>query len=341
MARGRFISESVAKDARLNSLSVEAQLVYLMTVPHLDRDGLIDGDPDVLWGVVCPKRRQFLDKMAVYIQEWAKAGLVLMYDSDNGPVLWFKGFTKNQQGMRYDREAPSKFPPPPNSEPTPDKLPTNSGNCRAEVEVKDQDQGEIARAQPSAMPPTMPPPSYNPPIQPGEYIPGVRRPPYNQAKRNCDHFTAQASKHGVGPEPFRLMVDAVLEATGKTALANTDGEMGTRTLNQAKETVATLLQMGRCTLEDVQAVLVSWRENDYRGTSPPSFGQIVEHASAMAAGTHITARRQDSGKKEFSSLSDYNEWARRNDPECKRIKEGVLIKGTFIKRDNYQLSVVH
>jgi hypothetical protein len=166
MARGRFISESVATDARLNSLSVEAQLVYLMTVPHLDRDGRIEGDPDVLWGKVCPKRRQFLDRMATFIQEWAKAGLVQCYDTDEGVVLWFKGFTKNQQGMRYDREAPSKFPPPPNNgepvrevdappcEPTPDKLPTNSGNCPAEVkdqgQVKDKDQSS------SPLPPSPP-----------------------------------------------------------------------------------------------------------------------------------------------------------------------------------------
>lgn len=113
MARGRFISESVAKDARLNSLSLEAELVYLMTIPHLDRDGLIDGDPDVLWGTVCPKRRQLIDRMAAFVQEWAKAGLVLCYDTEEGVVLWFKGFTKNQIGLRYERETPSRFPPPP------------------------------------------------------------------------------------------------------------------------------------------------------------------------------------------------------------------------------------
>jgi hypothetical protein len=116
MARGRFISESVAKDVRLNSLSVEAELVYLMTIPHLDRDGLIEGDPDVLWGTVCPKRRQFIDRVASFIQEWATAGLITMYDTDEGPVLWFTGFTKNQVGLRYDRETPSTFPPPPGHE---------------------------------------------------------------------------------------------------------------------------------------------------------------------------------------------------------------------------------
>lgn len=113
MARGRFISESVAKDLRLNSLSVEAQLVYLMTIPHLDRDGLIEGDTDILYGTVCPKRRQFIDLLGEFIAQWVHAGLVVAYDTDDGPVLWFKGFAKNQVGLRYDRETPSKFPPPP------------------------------------------------------------------------------------------------------------------------------------------------------------------------------------------------------------------------------------
>lgn len=169
MARGRFISESIATDARLNSLSVEAELAYLMAIPHLDRDGLIEGDPDVLWGKTCVKRRAFLDMMPAFIQEWANAGLVTMYDSDEGSVLWFRGFAKNQTGLRYDRETPSKFPPPPGyardetgmipvpaptPEPPPpdavldaenqcaDELRQNSGNCSAQGQdqVKDQDQ---------------------------------------------------------------------------------------------------------------------------------------------------------------------------------------------------------
>lgn len=345
MARGRFISESVAKDARLNSLSVEAQLVYLMAVPHLDRDGLIEGDPDVLWGTVCPKRRQFLDRMAAFIQEWAKAGLVLMYDTEDGPALWFRGFAKNQQGMRYDREAPSKFSPPPDST-TPDKLPTNSGNCPAQGQVEDQDQvedqeGDRTRDPEPIRPPT-PPPSYHRTIDPNEYIPGVKRPQYNQTKRNCDHFTGQAAQQGVGPEPFRRMVDAILDATGKTSLANTNGERGQETLNAAKQTVVDLLEMGRRTVEDVEAVLHSWRENDYRGASCPTFRQVVEHASAMDAGTHITAKRQEGSKKDFASFADYNEWAARNDPEYKRIRtDGVVIKGMLVKRDSYQPAMVH
>lgn len=113
MARGRMINETVATDKRLNSLSVEAELVYLKTIPHLDRDGLILGEPQLLWGQVCRRRPELRDAMEGIIEEWIEAGLVLQYEGDEDPILFFIGFSKNQQGLRYDRESASKFPEPP------------------------------------------------------------------------------------------------------------------------------------------------------------------------------------------------------------------------------------
>lgn len=206
-----------------------------------------------------------------------------------------------------------------------------------ELNLTEEEGGDRARAHES--PPTKPAPP--PPIVPLATLPGVRTPQWRLEKRQCDMFMVEAGKLGIGAEPFRLMVDTILSATGKTALANTSGEQGQKTLNAAKQTVIDLAEMERRTLEDVQAILTSWRENDYRGTSPPTFAQIVEHASAMLAGTHITARRQDSGKKEFASLADYNEWAARHDPQYKRIREGILVKGTTVKRTDYQPELRH
>lgn len=369
MARGRFLNTSIAEDIELNSLSLEAHWLYMMTIPHLDRDGLIKADTYVFFGKVCPRRPELIPRIDALIDEWVAARLVIVYPTHDGKVAFFRGFTKNQQGMHYSREGVSVLQPPPGyvrtstglepnsgdngdpgsntpSRPTPESLRTNSGLTPAEVKYKDQVQdqeGDHAHADARVTEAEIPPPSngYAPHTKPGEYIPGVKRPQWNQTKRNADHFMAEASKHGIGPEPFRLMVDTVLEATGKIALADTSSELGQQALNAAKQTVVTLLEMNRRTVEDVQDVLRSWRENDYRGTSPPTFAQIVEHASAMLAGTHVTVRRQDNGKKEFSSLSDYNEWAARHDPQYKRIREGIVVKGTVVKRDFYQPVTVH
>lgn len=168
MARGRFLSDSVAKDKRLNDLPLDAAFVYLMAIPHLDRDGIIDGDAAVLWGTICPRRRELLDQMERIIAEWVAAGLVVRYETDEGTALWFPGFIKNQQGMNYGREAPSRFNPPPGyvrttaglvseaimtkSGPNPDEVRTNSGVSPAqvegqvEVEVKVKDQVVAASA---------------------------------------------------------------------------------------------------------------------------------------------------------------------------------------------------
>jgi hypothetical protein len=122
MPTGRLLSKTIATDKTLNRLSWQAQVVYMMTIPHLDRDGLITGEPLLLMEQVAPLRAaELMSSMADLIQEWIAAELVLLYhDSDNDqPVLFFK----NQElGIRYTRETPSMFAPPPGYERTPEGL---------------------------------------------------------------------------------------------------------------------------------------------------------------------------------------------------------------------------
>ena len=159
MARGRFVSTSIALDPALNRASVPAQLLYLRCIPHLDRDGLIIGRPAALWARVAPLMDDLLPTMPGLIDELATLGLVLRFETAIGPVLWFKGFNKNQQGMRYDREGPSEYEPPPgyvrtsaglappskpdNGKPSPDELRTNSGLTPPQVEVEVEVKGEV------------------------------------------------------------------------------------------------------------------------------------------------------------------------------------------------------
>lgn len=112
MASGRFVSASIAEDERLAQLSLYSELLYLKTIPHLDRDGMILGKPGYLWGKICPLREELIGEMQSAIKEWVRVGLVIETTSDVGPVLFFPGFLKNNNLPHYNRERPSRFEPP-------------------------------------------------------------------------------------------------------------------------------------------------------------------------------------------------------------------------------------
>lgn len=170
MAQARMLNRSVAVDERLNGLSHDAMLLYLMTVPHLDRDGLIDGRPRILWAQVAPLQDAWIQSAGALIEEWVECGLVVRF-GDGRPVLFFPGFQKNQPRMLYKREQASQHPCPPGYRRAEDGLEAVSGSggnrdvvasesrvSRAEVvsesgagredvrprraEVKDQDQDQ-------------------------------------------------------------------------------------------------------------------------------------------------------------------------------------------------------
>jgi hypothetical protein len=114
MARGRLVSTEASVDPELNSISPHSMLLYLLTIPHLDRDGLIDAHPMRLTAVAAPMRLELREGAPGLIDEWVEMGLVQRYQVGPGrTVLFFKGFRKHQPGLEYGREPASRFPPPP------------------------------------------------------------------------------------------------------------------------------------------------------------------------------------------------------------------------------------
>jgi len=79
MARGRMLSTETAVDPDLNALTLPAYALFLATIPHLDRDGLIDAHPVRLTAVVAPLRFELRDDAAILINEWIERGLVIRY----------------------------------------------------------------------------------------------------------------------------------------------------------------------------------------------------------------------------------------------------------------------
>ena len=131
MPAGRFLSKTIATNKPLNRLSWQAKAVYMMTIPHLDRDGLITGEPLLLMAQVAPLcAAELVSTMADLIQEWIAVELVLLYHdaSDGQPVLFFKD---QELGIRYTRETPSTFAPPPGYERTPEGLVLVDGSTLA------------------------------------------------------------------------------------------------------------------------------------------------------------------------------------------------------------------
>lgn len=127
MAEGRMLKRKISSDGRIGQLSVHSALLYTMSIPHLDREGRMAGSPVAVRGAVVPALAEahpdeWSDRLvASYVVEWTSTTdevtgllrpLVLHYCIRGMWVCQFLGFQKNQK-LRWDREASSLFPEPP------------------------------------------------------------------------------------------------------------------------------------------------------------------------------------------------------------------------------------
>jgi len=338
MARGRMLNQKIAEDIEFNAMSMEAQFLFMRTIPFLDRDGLINGHPALLFGKTIPLMPEFVSKIAAIIEEWVNAGFVIRYMDDRTTVLFFTGFPNNQANLRYDRESKSEFAPPPGyrrtntglveegkepNRPNVDDLPDDGGDdpdddcatpanirqvsgitpAKVRVEVEDQDQVEDqgedhARATVETSAPNSPP--FVP--KANEYLPGIADPRKKQpAQRTVAERLLEAKALGLSAEQFRLVVDALLDGFGKRALVDAGDDVVLGFVQDIALTVVKMSDRFKDT-EGVKAIFSSWREYDWRGkTSLPTSEQFKEHASLMVAGKVGKAAEQ-------RSPPTYKEW---------------------------------
>lgn len=113
MAQGRFLSRTTATSKQLDAISWRAELLFLRCIPHLDRDGRMDGDPVMVKSTAAPRSPKLPAGMIpALLAELEEAGLIVRYSVGDDHVIWFPKFRDHQQGMKYERERPSRFPPP-------------------------------------------------------------------------------------------------------------------------------------------------------------------------------------------------------------------------------------
>jgi hypothetical protein len=121
MAKGRIIDRELPLKENFANMSRDAQLFYYCVYGYLDRDGLITGNPFVLAGRTAPLHN-FHERAGGFINEWIAHGLVIRYDSSEGPILFFPQFRKDNQNLKYGREGRSQYPPPPGYKESPNGL---------------------------------------------------------------------------------------------------------------------------------------------------------------------------------------------------------------------------
>ena len=121
-----MLKRKASRDERLAQLTAHSCLLYLMSIPHLDIEGRMDGLPVAVRGTVVPyiaraQPDEWTDELVeLYMVEWTRTvdadrherPLVLWYCVKGVWVCEFSGFRDNQR-LRADREAPSRFPAPP------------------------------------------------------------------------------------------------------------------------------------------------------------------------------------------------------------------------------------
>jgi len=108
MANKRSIVKKLSYSDEFNSLSEFAQVLYLLTTPHLDDFGKIDGNPRVLKAMVLPLNERNPEDFEKAVNEMLEVGLVDCYTVDGKRVIKYLTFEEDQTGL--NKRTKSSYP---------------------------------------------------------------------------------------------------------------------------------------------------------------------------------------------------------------------------------------
>lgn len=144
MPAGRFISKSIAVNKQLRRVSLEADYLFGRCIPHLDREGRMEGEPEIVRAIACPLRSELTTEVVERaLRELDAAELVIWYDADGEKCLSFPGFEAHQSGLNKSREATSRIPAPPRRGRTLDKVRSYSGVTPDKVRLREVKLSEV------------------------------------------------------------------------------------------------------------------------------------------------------------------------------------------------------
>lgn len=122
MPEGRLIKRKIVDDYRLNSLPIEARLLYFNIILWVDREGRLQADPKWVNRRFFPMDSFTNEQVAEWLQMLHDSkkngiGLIELYEVSGLKYLWLPGFEGEQSKswLKYtkEKEAESSIPPPP------------------------------------------------------------------------------------------------------------------------------------------------------------------------------------------------------------------------------------
>lgn len=113
MARGRLLDKDISYSGRFHRMGERARLVWLMCLPHTDKEGRIPGDPSEIQARCLPMAGFLLSDVEKYVEEILKAGMWSRYKDDRGrKVIVYNRFHDYQEKGQIQREKASKWSDP-------------------------------------------------------------------------------------------------------------------------------------------------------------------------------------------------------------------------------------
>lgn len=137
MARGRMLNTSISASKKMDEIASDtARLLATWTIAHLDLNGVFYADPAMVRSMVFPRRTDSLEAIEGYLQDMARVGLIVLFESGGEMWQYWPGFEHNQPGLRRERER-SQYPMPPTCGQSADNLPPTCGQDVAEMSAED------------------------------------------------------------------------------------------------------------------------------------------------------------------------------------------------------------
>ena len=110
-AKGRMIYWKISYCKQLARCSLFAQLLFTWLIPNADDLGRLEGDPEVIKGMIFPYHKITPKQIGNALTELHREGLIIWYQINETRYIHIPNF-KIYQKLRKDREYSSDYPEP-------------------------------------------------------------------------------------------------------------------------------------------------------------------------------------------------------------------------------------